>query len=87
MKALVLHKMGKTEAALENLLNAREIFLKYDADRIEDVTLSTMQMAFSRLGRCQYIFFSLLDLSSINCIFPVLEMTVSFLTLLFGNNS
>lgn len=54
IKALVLEKMGRTETALESSINAKDIFLKYDADRIDDVTLSTMQMAFTRLGRFDF---------------------------------
>lgn len=70
MKSVVLQKLARFETALESSLSARDIFLTYDADCIDDFTLNALQLAFTRVQRCQYIFFSLLDLSSINCMFP-----------------
>ncbi|VFR00440.1 unnamed protein product [Cuscuta campestris] len=50
LKALILERMGKSEEALSVSLNAKELLRTNDFALIDDLTLSTLQIVFQRLG-------------------------------------
>ncbi|KAJ0084133.1 hypothetical protein Patl1_30998 [Pistacia atlantica] len=50
LKALVLERMGKFDEALSVCLNAKEVLYKNDANLMDDLTLSTLQIVFQRLN-------------------------------------
>lgn len=47
--------MGKFDEALSVCLNAKEVLYKNDANLMDDLTLSTLQIVFQRLNRCKYL--------------------------------
>lgn len=54
LKALVLERMGKSDEALSVCLSAKEQLHSNDSALMDDLTLSTLQIVFQRLGHCQY---------------------------------
>lgn len=51
LKALILERMGKPDEALSVCLNAKEHLYSDGTIRIDDLTLSTLQIVFQRLDR------------------------------------
>ncbi|XP_059429676.1 N-terminal acetyltransferase B complex auxiliary subunit NAA25 isoform X2 [Corylus avellana] len=49
LKALILERMGKPDEALSVCLSAKELLYKNDSILMDDLTLSTLQIAFQRL--------------------------------------
>lgn len=45
--------MGKFDEALSVSLNAKEVLCKNDANLMDDLTLSTLQIVFQRLNHCK----------------------------------
>ena len=62
LKALILERMGKSEEALSLCLEATELLHKNVTLLMDDLTLSTLQIVFQRLGRCKF---------GINCYFNI----------------
>lgn len=50
LKALILERMGKPDEALSACLNAKELLYSDDSALMDDLTLSTLQIAFERLN-------------------------------------
>lgn len=53
LKALVLERMGKPEEALSVCLSAKELLHSNDSALMDDLTLSTLQIVFQRLGHSE----------------------------------
>jgi N-terminal acetyltransferase B complex non-catalytic subunit len=47
--------MGKSDEAFSVSLNAKDHLFSNDSLLIDDLTLSTLQIVFQRLDRCQYL--------------------------------
>lgn len=58
LKALILERMGKPDEALSACLNAKELLYSDDSALMDDLTLSTLQIAFERLNhrKCTHVF-------------------------------
>lgn len=54
LKALILERMGKPDEAFSACLNAKELLYSDDSAIMDDLTLSTLQIAFERLNHCKF---------------------------------
>jgi N-terminal acetyltransferase B complex non-catalytic subunit len=54
--------MGKSDEAFSVSLNAKDHLFSNDSLLIDDLTLSTLQIVFQRLDRCQYLSLSCIKL-------------------------